>query len=148
MKVQTYKTEYSWNMQTEYWLKTKTIGFALNFPCGKSNVGNVRCDIDRRVSPDIIASYTNPPFKARSFDTVICDPIFKDYYRFPRVFINEMAKLARKRLIFSSPLVRISPKRKCFSNYVKSMVITDEKTLQLRLWQIFDKQELVVEGDK
>lgn len=47
---------------------------SLNLCCGKSQIGDVKADIDSKVKPDIICDMWELPFKRASFDSIYCDP--------------------------------------------------------------------------
>ena len=136
----TYQTNFSWNDGSEEWLKTFCIGRTLNFPCGVSKVGDIRADIDPQVKPDIVADFFDPfkTFKEGEFDTVICDPPYKVYVSGKNRFRweNDIGRLAKKRVMFSTPLVRL----KIVGNWKKSYYINEQGgALFLRVWQIFDR---------
>jgi len=103
---ETYRANWSWTKHTENWLRSNSIGRILNIPCGKSKIG-LRCDVDRKVKPDVIADLYHLPFNKYSFDTVICDPPFSFYGKGKKWFWVKLADIARHRLILSTPLRRI-----------------------------------------
>lgn len=134
-----YLAKWSWNQHTEKVIRSLCIGETLNFPCGASRIGNVRADIDPKVSPDIIADLRRPfeHFKKAQFDTVLCDPPFSFFGRL--AWIMPLADLCRRRLILCTPLVDVKLSRKYWR---KSYFITEEGRIMLRVWQVFDKNEL------
>ena len=100
VKVETYKINWSWNKNTEKWLrhmcKDKNI---LNVPCGMSMVGDIRADIDPTVKPDVVCDVHHLPFKDQSFDIIVCDPPFNLYNKFK--WVNRMARVGRDILLCS-----------------------------------------------
>lgn len=133
-RLQPYKTNWSWPTDVEVWLRHQAEGFTLNFPCGTSFVGDVRADIDRSVRPTIVADLRHPPFRDRSFDTVICDPPFSFYNRFR--WAQTVAELTRRKIMFSSPLVAI---RLSSAAWTKSWHVSETNTMFTRLWPIFTR---------
>jgi len=145
VKLLVYRPNWSWDLETEKWLKSLCIGYTLNFPCGKSQVGDVRADIDPKVNPDIIADLFKPlaTFKPLQFDTVICDPPFKYYNKVG--WIHDIAMLARRRIIFSTPPLNLHLKAALWK---RTFFITARYgSLFLRIWQVFDRKIKIL-GDQ
>ena len=69
--LKTYRLNFSWDKDTEDWLRHQKKGSTLNICCGMSRVGDIRADLDKTVDPDIVCDVHYPPFRANSFDTVI-----------------------------------------------------------------------------
>lgn len=133
-----YKIRWSWDEKTDRWLRKNTIGFSLNICCGMSKVGTVRADLDRGVRPDIICDIKNPPFKADSFDTVICDPPFSLYNKFK--WVHNLSKIAKKRVILSHPLFDLKLKH---SAWKRRFYVTSQYGRFLRLWSFHDKPDML-----
>ena len=94
----------------EVWLRKMAIGKTLNVCCGMSRVGEVRVDIDPKSNRTVEGDLFNLSFKAKSFDTVICDPPFSLYNKFR--WIRKLTDLAICRLLLSTPNVSVRlPKR-------------------------------------
>lgn len=100
--------KWSWPKDVERWLRSQVFGLSLNFPSGNSRLGSIRVDLDKNVKPDIIADLRYPPFRPFTFDFVICDPPFNMYNKFK--WLQGIAALAKKTVIFSGPLVSIKMK--------------------------------------
>ena len=135
-RLEVYQPNWSWDDRTEDWLRAQCIGRTLNFPCGKSQVGDVRADADPSLEPDVIADLYKPydKFERGEFDTVVCDPPFSYYNR--QRWIAPLSQLARKRFILSSPM-NISLKRGVWK---KSLYVTIERgKFFIRVWFIFDR---------
>lgn len=144
-KQRLYEAGWSWNQNTERVIRRLCIGETLNFPCGMSNIGNVRADLDPKVKPDIIADLRRPldHFKPHQFDTVLCDAPFSFYGRM--AWIMPIADLCRRRLILCTPPVDVKLSRKYWR---KRYFITEQGSMMLRIWQVFDKNELPLEVEK
>lgn len=141
-----YKAIWSWNKETDKFLKEWLIGYTLNFPCGASQIGDIRADKDKRVKPDIIADIRCPEahFKPLQFDTVLCDPPYSMYNKF--YWINPIADLAKKRVIFSTPQIRLRLS-KCWK--LKEILLTEQKEcFVLRLFEVFDRVDKVLQAGK
>lgn len=134
-----YKPTWSWDYDIEMELRKYCIGKTLNFPCGNSQLGDVRADIDKSVNPDIIADIMNPlkTFKKGEFDTVICDPPFP-YYR-KTGWVHEISKIARKRIIFCTPNLAIHLKSRVWK---KEYMLAEKKAVYffVKIFQIFTKK--------
>ena len=136
--LKTYRLNFSWDKDTEDWLRHQKKGSTLNICCGMSRVGDIRADLDRTIDPDIVCDVHYPPFRANSFDTVICDPPFSIYNRFR--WLHGLARLVRYRLILSNPSTVINLRR---GRWTKTLYATESAsgkwTRFLRLWTFFDK---------
>lgn len=141
MSLKLYQPNWSWSDDTERWLRKMCIGYTLNFPCGMSRIGDVRADLDPAVEPNFIMDLTKPDhwgFKRYQFDTIVCDPPFSIYSDFNKnKFIWKFSDIARKRIIFSIPLVDV----KISSRIWKSTYYITKQSgaFYLRLWQVLDR---------
>jgi len=78
-----------WNETVEEFIKSKIHGRVLNCPCGKSTIGDVRCDVVPQSEDVIPVDYTNLPFDDNLFDTVVQYPPCKiGYYKRMRPFFE------------------------------------------------------------
>ena len=136
--IQAYQSNWSWDHKTHYWLLKQIRGdTVLNFPCGMSMIG-YRADADKSVKPDVIADLNEPlaTFKKLSYDTVICDPPW-DYFN-KIGWCHQLAKVARLRIIFSSPPMSVHLRKR---DWVKSFYLTEKFGSRfIRIWQIFDRR--------
>lgn len=134
-----YRPNWSWDYDIERELKKLCIGRTLNFPCGNSMIGDVRADLDPRTAPDVFADILDPfeNFEEGEFDTVICDPPFSMYQK--TGWCHEIAKLAKKRIIFCSPNVAIHLKSRVWK---KDYLITEKKAVFffIKIFQIFTRK--------
>jgi len=138
--IDVYKVQWSWNKDTDRWLRKLCIGRTLNICSGNSQVGDIRVDVNQNLHPDIIADAKNLPFRALSFDTVVCDPPFSFYNRFS--WIIPLADIARQRLILSTPLldVRLSKRR-----WKREIYITTQHNIFARMFQVFTRKDRYLE---
>ena len=95
-----------WNDDESNFYESKIIGYSLHVCCGKSLVGDVRCDIDPQDEGVQKADYRELPYSDLSFDTVICDPPWFSEDRFAQIhgspslkWILELKRIAKKRII-------------------------------------------------
>jgi hypothetical protein len=125
-----------------------TIGYTLNICCGQDPTGDIKADIDGDLlmrlkktriddSDYVVCDLMHPPFRDRSFDTVICDPPFSLYNRF--AWIQRLAEIARKRLILCVPPVNISIDEKVWD---RELYYTNSTGIFLRLWWIFTRRDI------
>jgi len=145
MKTEVYQPNWSWNSDTDKWLRTMCIGRTLNFPCGMSNIGDVKADIDRDFAPNVVADLLDKktwPWEDSEFDTVICDPPFSYYNKFE--WIHNLFNLAKHRLILSTICYAIRPKSNIWK---KEFYLTLQNgSNEIRHWQIFTKENYNLEG--
>lgn len=74
--------------------------------CGASKIADVRIDIDPKApGVDVVADMSTLPLADASIDTVACDPIYS--LGFPeRVRLQrELARVARRRILFKAPWI-------------------------------------------
>lgn len=135
-----FKPEWFMGKNIEREVKKLCIGRTLNFPCGKSRLGNVNADIDPSVRPDIIADLLDPgvTFNNFEFDTVFCDPPFP-FYTSNKIgwkWIYKVASLAMRRVIFKTPKINIKLRR---SLWKKSYYIVEDNRITFSFLQVFDR---------
>lgn len=100
-----YRKVYSGGRWDEF-VMSRTIGTLIQVCCGGSFLGDVRVDHDREApGVNVLADMRRLPFEDGSFGTVACDPIyslsFPDRIRLQR----ELARVARRRILFKAPWV-------------------------------------------
>ncbi len=117
------------------WRRTKKY-FTLNFPCGKSQVGDVRADIDPAMNPDVVADVLHPPFVPGSFEFVICDPPYSIFNRFK--WMLHVKDLCTKYFLISTP--KLCPIMRGFSRVIFATFARDK--LFLRPWILYTKKNL------
>jgi len=111
-------------------IKKLHIGLVLNIPCGISQFGDVRADIDSCVKPDIICDLHFLPFRKQAFDTVHSDP--------PYAMLNTQSWLYKlfdlaDRVIIDGP-VNIQIGRR----WIKDYYVLESNTQFLRFLQVFN----------
>jgi len=100
--VEVYKKNWSWSKDLERWFRhLSKKRYSLNFPCGLSQFGDIRADIDPKVKPDIICDLYNPPFRKGSFTFVLIDPPFRCYNRFK--WLADLVNLSTDLVLISTP---------------------------------------------
>jgi hypothetical protein len=67
-----------WPDSVERHFRKHMDGYTLHVCCGESNIGDVTIDADPENDPDIVADMNNLPVSSALFDTVICDPPWKE----------------------------------------------------------------------
>lgn len=143
-----WKPEWADPVDVQRWLERELfVGETLNFPCGQSQVGDVRADIDPDNDPDVIADLLEPleAFSTREFDTVYCDPPFSLYgYRDGVFWPKELYQIADKRLILQTPKNRV-----VLSGAEKQWRICEPKpgspSTGVMLFQVFDRPDSSLE---
>ena len=71
---QLYQKNWRDPEEVEEIVKNYLHGHSLNMPCGMSQLGSIRADIDEKVKPDTIVDMFGSPFKRSCFDSIYCDP--------------------------------------------------------------------------
>ena len=78
-----------WNETVNDFVKNKIKGYSLNACAGKSELGDIKIDLDPKDKSIIKADMKSIPFKNETFDTVIQDPPWKiGYYDRWRPFLE------------------------------------------------------------
>lgn len=134
-----YRSDWGDPVGVKRWLRDHMFkGEVLNFPCGGSEIGDVRADLDREHDPDLVADLHNLPFQEQSFDTVYCDPPYHFYGGEQYYFINPLWDLCRERLIFQTNKVTIRVKGADKSIYTLE---TKGHNPTLLIFQVFDRPD-------
>ena len=71
---QLYQQNWRDPEEVEEIVKKHLHGYSLNMPCGMSQLGSIRADIDKKVKPDKVIDMFDTPFKRSKFDSIYCDP--------------------------------------------------------------------------
>lgn len=86
-----FRPAFMWEKEIEDFVKERMKGYVLNVPCGKSQLGDVRLDLDPKLSMRGAYDFFKDKleFEHNTFDTVISDPPWKigHYFR-PRLFFR------------------------------------------------------------
>jgi len=131
-----YQPNWADSQDTSRWLKRELFtGEVLNFPCGKSTLGDVRADIDPSVNPDVIADIQDNPFDDGSFDTVYCDPPYS-MHAFDKVqWAVDMWDLAQERLILQTTTESYR-----FRNATRDVYFADKRHARcFQVFQVFER---------
>ena len=86
-----FRKAFVWEKEVEEFVKSEMKGYTLNVPCGKSQLGDERLDIDENLSMrKAYDMFKNKlPFPNNVFDTVISDPPWAmGHYLRPRLFFE------------------------------------------------------------
>ena len=136
-----------WNDSIEDVLKSMFIGSTLHVCCGKSNLGDVRLDVDIENNPDIVCDAANMSdfVSDDSFDTVLCDPPYNGKFQWNHDLLKELARVAKKRIIFQHWFIPANSngfyKKANESFYLSDVLIWQPKTYfgRAQVISIFDK---------
>jgi len=109
-------------------VRSELEGSVLAFPAGRSPIGDLSVDVDRAVSPDVLADLEACPFKPRSFDTVYCDPPYDLFYGSHK-WIENLWAVARRKLILQCP-----PQRVCLDGTTKRWVLVEPTPGSAERW--------------
>ena len=140
--IEIYQVRWSWDRHTERWCRRWLAGlFSLNMPCGMSQTGSIRADIDPSVHPDIICDLDNLPFRPGAFDFILCDPPFSFYGRFK--WLIKLSDLSRHRILICTngvvPRIR-GYKRDLFATlqkgnfFVRHWVLYTKRNQEITNW--------------
>ncbi len=88
-----------WPKHVGAFIETKLIGTTLHVCCGKSMIGDTRVDLFDETA-DVKADAAKLPMADKSFDTVLCDPPYNGKLQWNHDLLCELARVARKRIIF------------------------------------------------
>jgi len=90
-----FRPAFVWEQEIEDFVKERMKGYTLNVPCGKSKLGDVKLDLDSKLSMrsayDFFKDELN--YADNTFDTIISDPPWKigHYFR-PKLFFKLVEK--------------------------------------------------------
>ena len=127
-----------WPKEVEDYLRTMLIGNTLHICCGKSLLGDIRLDLYAK-NVDVIADAARCPFSDKSFDTVLIDPPYNSRFQWMHDMLNELHRLAKKRIIFQhwfSPIDSQGRFKKANMFQLFEMVnvpVIDEKSEEFKL---------------
>ncbi len=134
-EIDVYQTNWSWGRNMDNHLKDFTHKlYTLNFPCGKSTLGDVRADILPSLKPDIVADLRYPPFRPGVFECMICDPPFSLFNHF--LWLLNLKDIPTKYFLLSTP--KLAP---LFRGWKRKILWTSVKDkLFLRPWILYTKK--------
>ena len=102
-------TKVLWPEAVEALLSDLLVGRSLHLCCGKSQLGDVRFDIDPTHNPDVVGDAAKTNFLDEEFDTVLCDPPYNGKLQWNHDVLNEMTRLAKTRVIFQHWFMPVRP---------------------------------------
>lgn len=140
-----YRSNWKDHPDTTRWLQRIQRGeTSLCFPAGTQPWGDVHADVDSSVHPDVYADLHNPPFRARAFDTVYCDPPYSLCgYDKIHGWLPDVWEITNLRLVVKMPAIEYNLKD---SRY--ELVHERNKTgsMHLPLYHIWDRQSSSLDG--
>ena len=90
-----FRPAFLWEEEVEDFVREKIKGYSLNVPCGKSELGDIRLDLDENLSMRGAYDFFKDKldFPDNTFDTIISDPPWKigHYFR-PKLFFSLVEK--------------------------------------------------------
>lgn len=117
------KASWLWEKEIEDFVKEHMKGYTLNVPCGQCQLGDVRLDIDEKLSMKETYNMFKQqlPYPPCTFDTVISDPPWKiGYYLRPRLFF-ELVRVCKVggRIIYNATWIPESKFTKLISCHIR-----------------------------
>lgn len=97
-----------WPDAIETFLETLLVGKSLHACSGKSMLGNIRLDLNEQ-DVDIKADAVNMPIQDNEYDTVLCDPPYNGKFQWNHDLLQELARVASKRIIFQHWFIPATP---------------------------------------
>lgn len=100
-----------WPHSIEALLASLFVGRTLHVCCGKSRLGDVRLDLNEP-DADIVCDAANMQGYVgdREYDTVLCDPPYNGKFQWNHNLLHELARVARRRIIFQHWFIPATPK--------------------------------------
>jgi hypothetical protein len=84
-----FKKAMVWEKDISDFVRSRMLGYTLNIPCGDSEIGDVRIDVQERPTSTKQGDMREIPYPNETFDTVISDPPWKlDYYNRWKPFLE------------------------------------------------------------
>lgn len=147
-------TKRLWNDSIEDVLQGLFVGSTLHVCCGASTLGDVRVDADDAHSPDFICDASNMRgiIADESFDTVLCDPPYNGKFQWNHDLLCELARIARKRIIFQHWFIPATPSgryKKAQSKFALSDVLVWQPRTyfgRVQVVSVFDRVVEVLHG--
>lgn len=98
-----------WPEEVESFLGSLLISRSLHVCCGKSQLGDVRLDGDAEHGPDIVADAADMPAGDDEYESVLCDPPYNGEFQWNHSLLEELSRVARKRIIFQHWFIPANP---------------------------------------
>lgn len=99
-----------WPENIEQFLTTLFVGRTLHVCCGKSQLGDVRLDLNEP-NADIRCDASNmrEHVSDEAFETVLCDPPYNGKFQWNHDLLSELARVASRRIIFQHWFIPATP---------------------------------------
>jgi hypothetical protein len=135
-----------WPEEVENLIRDLLIGRSLHLCCGKSQIGTVRLDLNEP-SADIQADAAHTGLDNKEFDTVFADPPYNGNFQWNHDLLEEMARLAKQRIIFQHWFIPANPDglyKKNNNFHLSNIFVWQPKTYfgRAQLISIFDWSSL------
>ena len=138
-----------WNDDIESVLKDRFIGKTIHICSGKSQLGDIRIDLDETHNPDIIcdANDLSNFVKENEFETAICDPPYNGKFQWNHDMLKELSRVASKRIIFQHwfiPATKEGYYKKAQSKFILSELLCWQPKSyfgRVQMVSIFDRIE-------
>jgi hypothetical protein len=111
-----------WPSAVEEWIQSRLVGYTLHICCGKSLLGDVRLDLFEQ-GVDVRADAARLPFPDDAFDCVLADPPYSGVFRWNHDMLNELHRVAGRRIIFQHHFSPVD--KKGFFKKNHAFVLTD-----------------------
>lgn len=79
LRVHRIKPRWVWRFSEESLIHRLLKGRVLHVCCGRSQVGDIRVDLDPDLRPDVVADMFYLPFRRGFFDTAVMDPPWEQW---------------------------------------------------------------------
>jgi len=135
-----------WPEEVEGLIQDLLIGRSLHLCCGKSQIGTVRLDLNEPTA-DIQADAAHTGLDSKSFDTVFADPPYNGEFQWNHDLLEEMARLAKQRIVFQHWFIPANPDglyKKNHNFHLSNMFVWQPKTYfgRAQLISVFDWSSL------
>jgi ubiquinone/menaquinone biosynthesis C-methylase UbiE len=115
------RDSWVWNNTVEEFIKITAFGYSLNVCAGKSDIGDVKVDLDPQSKDVLKGDMIDLPFESGTFDTVIQDPPWKiGFYRRMKPFF-ECVRVCKVggRIIYNAYWIPTSKAVKLISTHIR-----------------------------
>ncbi len=99
-----------WPGPIENVLESLLMSPSLHICSGKSQLGDVRLDIDMEVNPTVLADAAKLPFKDLAFVSILCDPPYNGKFQWNHDMLSELSRVSSKRIIFQHWFLPANPR--------------------------------------
>ena len=89
-----------WPEEVEEVLAGLLLPPSLHVCCGRSQLGDVRFDIDLSTRPTVVGDAARLPFDNESFCSVLCDPPYNGRMQWNHDLLSELSRVSCQRIVF------------------------------------------------